>query len=45
MLRNVSKLDFWDKIGHTKSVGFRFIQLFDELIRRRKNYYFGFPGV
>ena len=24
MLRNVSKLQFFDKIGHAKSVGFRF---------------------
>ena len=24
MLRNVSKLTFFDKIGHAKSVGFRF---------------------
>ena len=23
-LRNVSKLHLWDKIGHAKSVGFRF---------------------
>ena len=30
-LRNVSKLTFFDKIGHVKSVGFRFIRLFDEV--------------
>ena len=30
-LRNVSKLQFFDKIGHAKSVGFRFIRLFDEV--------------
>ena len=30
-LRNVSKLPFFDKIGHAKSVGFGFIRLFDEV--------------
>ena len=30
-LRNVSKLTFFDKIGHAKSVGFDFIRLFDEV--------------
>ena len=30
-LRNVSKLQFFDKIGQAKSVGFRFIRLFDEV--------------
>ena len=30
-LRNVSKLQFFDKNGHAKSVGFRFIRLFDEV--------------
>ena len=57
---------FGDKIGHAKSVGFRFYSAIDEgraelvrdisrsfrflwfilyLIRGRKKYYFGFPGV
>ena len=30
-LRNVSKLQFFDKIGHAKSVGFGFIRPFDEV--------------
>ena len=31
MLRNVSKLQFFDKIGQAKSVGIRFYRLFDEV--------------